>query len=146
MQSVKLRLTNRITMVDEVHEYIQKWEVDNGYSDKVLLLRIALQEWISNLLLHADFGDRPIEVILDTWVDGELIKCSIEDNSVGFDLEGENSDPTIVEHDGDRGRGLWMMRQVASEGLSYEPIGKSRHKLTLSIGDNPDLWDRILSS
>ena len=133
-------------MVDEVHDYVGKWESDHGSTDKALLLRIALQEWISNLLVHADFGDRPIEVILDTWTVGDIVKCTVEDNSVGFDIGDENIDPTSVEHDGDRGRGLWMIRQIASEGLSYEPIGKSRHKLTLSIGDNPDLWDSILSS
>ena len=147
MESVKLklRLTNPDTMVDDVHEYVGKWEVENNNPPEALLLRIALQEWISNLLQHADFRTRPIEVILDTWIEGSVVKCSIEDNSVGFALEDEPSSSDGIDENGERGRGLWMMREVATEGLLYEPIDGDRHRLTIAIGNNHDLWDNILS-
>lgn len=147
MESVKLklRLTNPDTMVDEVHEYVGKWEVENDSPPEGILLRIALQEWISNLLQHADFGSRNMEVVLDTWREGGVVKCVIEDNSVGFALEDEPSYSNGVDATGERGRGLWMIREVATEGLNYEPIDEGRHRLTMVIGNNHELWDNILS-
>ena len=86
-----------------------------------------------------------MEVILDTSVENDIVVCTVEDNSIGFDIEGEPSFSSGIEHQGDRGRGLWMIREIASEELLYEPIGSGRFRLKLSIGNNPELWDNILS-
>lgn len=147
MESVKLnlRLTNPDTMVDQVHEFIGKWEADNDNPPEGILLRIALQEWISNLLQHADFGRKEMEVILDMWREGSIVKCVVEDNSAGFALDETPSDPNGIDAAGERGRGLWMIREVATEGLNYEPLDDGRFRLTMSIGNNHDLWDNILS-
>jgi serine/threonine-protein kinase RsbW len=133
-------------MVEDVHEYIDRWVQENNRPQQAILLRIALQEWISNLLQHADFNGSDIKVDLDTCVEREMVVCTIEDNSLGFDIEGEPSFSSGIEHQGERGRGLWMIREIASEGLLYEPIGESHFRLVMSIGNNPELWDNIQSS
>jgi serine/threonine-protein kinase RsbW len=64
------RFTKLDDMIDELHELFDQWISEGVFSpdldaDTVQLFRLAVHEWIANLIQHADFkGNRP-EVILD---------------------------------------------------------------------------------
>lgn len=142
MRSQTLHLDNLDTAVDHVHTFFEEWgerhlEEDGSFIDEDVLYeaRLAAHEWTANLVQHADFnGRRPrIEVRLSH--DGEQLKCTIEDNSGGFDMEGclrKALDTDGFEGMPERGMGLLMLRACAAD-LSYGRIGSKRHQLQFSI-------------
>ena len=142
------RFTKLDIMIDELHELFDQWISDGVFSsdldaDTVQLLRLAVHEWIANLIQHADFQGNQPEVILDIYPNGRRVKCVIQDNSAGFDaakhlkLRMENLEPFP-----ERGMGLLMLNAV-TEYFEYfrSPVGL--HRLEFSVSADFYPWLNI---
>ena len=85
------RFSNLGSMIDEIHALFEYWENAGIFSpafdaDKVQLMKLAVHEWVANLIQHADFAGRIPDVKLDVYPNGSRVRCVIVDNSDGFDL------------------------------------------------------------
>ena len=144
MESVKQCFTDLKTVVDGIHslfDRIQPGELHPALDETALLqAKLAAHEWTANLVQHADFDGQTPEIIVDVWTEADRIKCVIEDNSKGFDLEEQfarrrNGLPSIPE----RGMGLLMLQACTSE-LHYErEDGGCRLQFVVTWGRNPCL-------
>ena len=141
------------TVVDEIHGLFEEWE----HSEASLLpidefslqvMKLAVHEWVANLVQHADFGDRAPLIQVGIQPGEERVHCMIEDNSQGFDfdlqlVEQRESMETVVPPD--RGRGLLMMI-ACTENLRYHQpsvdaqTGRPCHRLEFSISAFRKPW------
>jgi len=114
-------------VIDDVHALFDAWADDGTFravlgEDGLEVLRLAVHEWIANLVQHASFpcGTR-IEVALG--VEGNAIRCAIADSSAGFDMATQIERQRAVldaPAPSERGRGLLMMIQ-STDGLTFRP-------------------------
>lgn len=134
---------NLDTIIDEVHGLFDGWETQleacTTLSLEALhLAKLAVHEWLANILQHADFKDRRPEVGVYVSPTDDRLWCIIEDNSEGFDLEGYLKDhPKITVVLPDRGMGLLMLRSCTEE-LRYEKLKGGIQKLEFFIPSNDD--------
>ena len=135
-------------VIDEVHGLFDHWEKSGIFSpdfdqDKVALMKLAVHEWLANLIQHAHFGDRKPEIRLDILPNGTTVRCVIEDNSDGFDvgayIERKRGHlPALPE----RGMGLLML-DAATEYMHYHRDDKGRFRLEFSVSADQDSWLNI---
>jgi len=133
------------TAVDGVHGIFSAWEGDpraplDPFSREVL--KLAIHEWVANLVQHADFGGHTPAIRI-TLFDEEAprLRCVIEDNSCGFDFQHQ----LVVQEftleaspePPDRGRGLLMMI-ACTENISYRPVLDAG-----GDGAGPPAWQRL---
>lgn len=142
MESVKQRFTDLKSVIDGVHSLFDQFQTDQLHpaldETAVLQAKLAVHEWTANLVQHADFEGRIPQVIVDVWTDADRIQCVIEDNSTGFDLEGQlvqkrNEMPSVPE----RGMGLLMLQACTSE-LSYLKTEDGLHRLQFVVNSGQD--------
>lgn len=133
------------TVVDEVHALFSHWEEDpraplDPWGREVL--KLAIHEWIANLIQHADFAGRPPQIRL-TVLDEEAprLRCVIEDNSRGFDFQHQlvvqEFTLDVAPEPPERGRGLLMMI-ACTENISYRPVIDPG-----GDGIGPPAWQRL---
>ncbi len=135
---------NLDTIIDDVHCLFDGWEkqMETCKSfplEALSLAKLAVHEWLANLLQHANFqGTAPeIGLHLNT-SENERLKCVIEDNSAGFDLEGYLADnPKITTALPDRGMGLLMLRSCTEE-LRYARLQHGKQQLEFYVSANSD--------
>ena len=141
------------TAVDELHGLFEEWE----HSDSSLLplddfglqvMKLAVHEWVANLVQHADFGDQMPLIQFAIQPDDQRVHCVIEDNSQGFDFnhqlaeQRESVEATVPP---ERGRGLLMMI-ACTEDLRYHqpradaPVDRTRSRLEFSISALRQPW------
>ncbi len=143
MLPLHLQSDDLAAVVDQAHALFQAWdeaimnEADAGASTDALgalgreVLKLAVHEWIANLVQHADFaGRRPhVHLALLPTEGADAVRCVIEDNSDGFSFE-----EALVEQQlrldrapvpPERGRGLLMMI-ACTEDLTYRAAGEGR--------------------
>ncbi len=150
MPSVQSQLSNLDTAIAEVHPLLEAWgrEVALALPVEERLLdrmRLAIHEWIANLVQHADFGGRQPLVELRLTLEGHELHCVVEDNSRGFDF-GRQLDQQraklAAEHLAERGRGLLIMLD-GTDDLRYFPLpaasttGEPRQRLEFWISVTP---------
>jgi serine/threonine-protein kinase RsbW len=113
--------------IDEVHALFDAW-AENGDLDASLdedgasVLRLAVHEWIANLVQHAAFPGGP-EITLEIQPEAQTVQCSIEDSSVGFDFAGQVEQQHAIldaPAPSERGRGLLMLI-TCTEALAFQP-------------------------
>lgn len=113
--------------IDEVHALFDAW-AENGALDGSLdedgasVLRLAVHEWVANLVQHAAFpaGAR---ITLEIEPGKSVVRCAIEDSSVGFDFAGQVEQQHAIldaPAPSERGRGLLMLI-TCTEALSFRP-------------------------
>lgn len=117
------------TVVDGVHALLDTWR-DEGTlapaldADGIELLRLALHEWIANLVQHAAFPKGvEVEIAIEVEPDTESVAVAVEDSSAGFDFAGQvERQQTILDAPApsERGRGLLMLI-TCTENLSFQP-------------------------
>ena len=138
-----LRLSDLENAVTEVHSYFDEWDEKQGGGDDeaanqgnaVHEARLAVHEWMANLVQHANFRGRRPRVDLDVQRNGSSIRCVITDNSDGFDLKRQLEkayDKNNVQALADRGMGLLMLQACASK-LSYEATDEGRYRLSFQV-------------
>lgn len=135
-------------VIDEVHALFDHWESSGIFSpafdaDKVQLMKLAVHEWLANLVQHADFSGRTPDIRLDIMPNGKRVRCVIEDNSNGFDIvtrmdERRRALPGMPE----RGMGLLIL-DAATEYMHYHRDDAGRHRLEFSVSADKDPWLNI---
>lgn len=146
MPAYRFRDLGRV--VDDVHALFDQWGKEGRFADTldpsaVEVLRLAVHEWVANLVQHAAFGRRRPEIRLRVERAGRAapgLRCVIEDNSDGFDFASQVSRQERLvgaPEPSERGRGLLMLLACA-EDLTYEPAGKRRQRLAFRILPHPE--------
>lgn len=127
-------------IVDEVHALFDDWVDAEPYSTALdefglLVMKLAVHEWIANLVQHADFRDTTPSIRLRLVPEADGLHCTIEDNSAGFDFRGHlTQQQTVVQQPepSERGRGLLMLI-ACTEDLSYETDYRGQQRLAFAI-------------
>lgn len=129
MPPLQTEFDDLTTVVDNLHALFERWEAGTLSApalDPVAreVLKLALHEWVANLVQHARFEGRPPLIRLRVLSEGRRTRCVVEDNSAGFDFvaaaaetrELQASSPVPTE----RGRGLLLLLGC-TQNLSYRP-------------------------
>ena len=139
------RFTDLSTVVDEVHGLIDEWVAGHAFAPPLneggeIVLRLAVHEWIANLVQHAAFDGPETEIALHITSAGDAVEVDIEDTSSGFDLLGQiEAQRTVLggPAPSERGRGLLMLI-TCTENLQYIPASGGRQRLTFMLRNPPD--------
>lgn len=134
-------------VIDDLHSVFAMWESNGALHpldpDTVQLMKLAVHEWIANLVQHAEFKTDPPEIILDVFPNGRSVRCVIFDNSVGFDAAYHLKNRMAkLEPLPERGMGLLMLN-AATEYFDYSRSEKGLHKLEFSVSSDLDPWLNI---
>lgn len=125
--------------VEGVQEHFQQQleaPSTNGTADALCRLKLAVHEWMANLVRHASFGGRTPEVRVRIWRQGAHFRCIIEDNSDGFDLttqlqqRAEISAAAAALPEG--GMGLLLLK-ASTDHAEYTALSEERNRLRLSV-------------
>jgi serine/threonine-protein kinase RsbW len=128
--------------VDALHAVADGWNAECAMvealgTDGLHVLRLTVHEWIANLVQHASFPE-DAEIVLTTAVDGDVVRCAVEDTSSGFDFAAQiESQRSILDAPApsERGRGLLMLVSCA-EDLDFRPAADGvRQRLAFSMRD-----------
>lgn len=122
------------SVIDEVHALLDTWADGDALGtsmdeDGMYVLRLAVHEWIANLVQHAHFPG-PTEIVLTAEPDGDGIRCTVEDASAGFDFASQLDAQTALldaPAPSERGRGLLMLI-TCSEDLGFVPAGPGQRQ------------------
>ncbi len=132
-------------VIDDLHDAFSVWEANGAFSphldvETIQLMKLAVHEWVANLVQHADFNDREPNILLDVFPNGRSVRCVIQDNSEGFDAADqlkkrmENLEPYP-----ERGMGLLMLN-AATEYFKYQRAVDGLHRLEFSVSSDLDPW------
>ena len=128
------RFTRLDQAIDDVHALFDAWDAHGALApaldaDSSSVLRLAVHEWVANLVQHAAFPNGS-EIAVDVAVEGDAVRCTIEDSSVGFDFAGQvERQHAILDAPApsERGRGLLMLI-TCTEDLSFRPALPGRRQ------------------
>jgi anti-sigma regulatory factor (Ser/Thr protein kinase) len=144
---VSFRNLEQVT--DELHQLFEGWQHKPSLN-KVLspfaieVLKLAVHEWVANLVQHGDFSDREPEISLQLAGGDGRVHCLIEDNSDGFDFQNQlGCQRDLLEGSvpPERGRGLLMLI-ACTRDLSYQSNIPGRQRLQFWVaGDGGESWD-----
>ena len=129
---------NMETVIDEVHHVFDFLEtcndmLENPSWEVVYTSKFVVHEWMANLVQHADFGEQLPLIEFSISRIGRTLKCTIEDNSKGFDLDGYfRTNRQLPDEYPDRGMGLLLAREAARE-LSYSTSPSGRNVFAFVI-------------
>lgn len=116
-------------IVDEVHSLFDWFEAEESAlpldAFSLHVMKVAVHEWIANLVQHALFGRVPPVIRLAIIPEGRRVRCVIEDNSNGFDFARQvvcqQHQLDVATAPPERGRGLLMLL-ACTENVSYQPV------------------------
>lgn len=122
------------TVIDSVHALVDGWVAAGTLApaldaDSAEVLRLALHEWIANLVQHATFP-RGVEIALEVEPGPESVFCAVEDTSAGFDFAGQiDRQQAILDAPApsERGRGLLML-MTCTDDLSFVTAADGRRQ------------------
>ncbi len=107
--------------IEAVRQAVRSMAAQGGFSDRAGDAALALDEVVANAQEH---GRPPITV--NAWADGRLV-VEVEDSGGGFNY-GEVCRTHPPAPFGSRGRGLWIVRQLADlVSISSGPAGTTVH-------------------
>lgn len=124
--------TDLDAVTDGVHALFDGWDADGTMARALdptgaLVARLAVHEWIANLVQHAYFRRAPrIALTAEFLPDG--LRCIIEDTSEGFDFAqqlGTQRTLLAAPAPSERGRGLLMLI-TCTEDISFQPAGPAQ--------------------
>ncbi len=134
-----LYLGNIDLIIDRLQELFDQWEAQQTFSpaitaDVMCRARLAVHEWVANLVQHADFRDRVPEIALSLWAHGERLCCVIADNSEGFepDLQPRVTLEEVCRTLPERGMGLLLL-QACAHHVRYCSLGTQGHRLEFTV-------------
>ena len=135
-------------LIDQVHHLFTQWERDERFApslsvDDLHRLKLAVHEWLANLVQHAHFNGHDPEISLSVAILDDGIQCTISDNSDGFNLDDELTlRSTSLESLPERGMGLLML-QACTKRLSYKRVQGSVQKLEFVVSTQDNPWLKI---
>jgi serine/threonine-protein kinase RsbW len=130
-------------VIDELHGLFDGWEREGALlshldPDTIQLFRLAVHEWVANLVQHADFGSRSPVVVLDVIPNGRRVRCIIEDNSEGFPLDEKLVTQRLaLKPFPERGMGLLMLN-AATEYFEYSLADNGHQRLEFTVSADAD--------
>ncbi len=136
------RFTRLDRAIDEVHALFDAWAASGLFApaldeDSASVLRLAVHEWVANLVQHAAFPNGA-EVTLDVTVEPDAVRCVVEDSSAGFDFASQVDEQHALFEapaPSERGRGLLMLI-TCTEDLAFQPAaGGHRQRISFSVRD-----------
>lgn len=148
MDSQKHHFNDLDTVIDEVHALFDVWETSPHLPSSVNVatlyqLKLAVHEWLANLVQHANFEDESVNVSLSVQPAGDRLFCTIEDNSDGFVLDSHlNIEPEYLDSLPERGMGLLILK-ICTEDLTYqrsEQEGEDHNRLQFYVSAEQDPW------
>ena len=109
----------------------QKQRVDH-LSDALVRARVAVHEWIANVVQRGVFPGRTPEVVLCLAQTRKYIYCIVEDNSLGLGLTQRLRELRCedIQHLPARGMGLLLVKGC-TVSATYRRVGLQRNRLTL---------------
>lgn len=138
MDNVTHRFQGFDALIDGVHELFEQWKREEVFSpplgtDGMERAKLAVHEWLANLVQHADFQCREPEVTLTVSVEQDRLRCVIVDNSEGFDIGPHlSAEQDILRTFPERGMGLMLLRCSTAE-VSYRRLEEGRHRLEFFV-------------
>ena len=127
-------------VIDEVHDLFDAWVQGNTSDDTLevyglLVMKLAVHEWIANLVQHAAFKTQSpfIRLVISQRSSG--LHCLVEDNSEGFDFKAQIVEQSRIlskSEPSERGRGLLMML-ACTEDFVYETNGDGLQHLEFVV-------------
>ncbi|MDX1546254.1 MAG: ATP-binding protein [Rhodothermales bacterium] len=140
---------NLDTVIDQVHGLFDAWEeLLPPRIDVNLLyqLKLAVHEWLANLVQHANFETEAPDVSLTVEPDGDRLRCVIEDNSDGFVLDAHlEIEPEYLDSLPERGMGLLILK-ICTEKLEYQRSEYGGfNRLAFYVSAEQEAWPDILS-
>ena len=131
-------------VIDEVHALFDAWTeagtFDGALSEAGLeVMRLAVHEWIANLVQHAVFPDET-RIELSVGVETDGVRCRIADSSCGFDFVGQIERQQAVFEapaPSERGRGLLML-VTSTDDLGFVAAGPNRRQAVSFVVRDPD--------
>ncbi len=146
MDSQTHRFQDLDTIIDQVHALFDTWEGDEYLPPTVNVatlyqLKLAVHEWLANLVQHANFESETTDVTLKVEPAGDRLYCAIEDNSDGFVLDFHlNIEPEYLDSLPERGMGLLILK-ICTEDLSYQRNEfEERNRLEFYVSAEQDPW------
>ncbi len=131
------------TVITRTHDHLaEMMEACPDHVATLLHVQLAVHEWLANLVQHAEFGSRTIQIEVAITRDDSGFACTIFDSSVGFDVD-EKVDVRRAQLSAlpERGMGLLMVFACATDLLyTREADGN-----TLSFDVLDDGGDRCLA-
>ncbi len=130
-------------VIDELHDLFESWEQEGALLshldlDTIHLFRLAVHEWVANLVQHACFDGRSPEVTMDVIPNGRRVRCIIEDNSFGFPMhERLDVQREALKPYPERGMGLLMLN-AATEYFEYTESESGRQRLEFTVSADSD--------
>ena len=140
--------TNLDTIIDDVHSLFDALEKQLQESPTLPLealhtAKMAVHEWIANLIQHSNFESRSPQIGVCLSQRDERLFCIIEDNSKAFDLNGYlDNHEGITQAFPDRGMGLLLLK-ACTEELCYKAIQEGKNQLEFYITDKEDTFLEI---
>ena len=146
MDSQTHHYPNLDTIIDQVHALFDTWESEGYLPPTVNVatlyqLKLAVHEWLANLVQHANFESETTDITLKVEPDGNCLFCVIEDNSDGFVLDSHlNIEPEYLDSLPERGMGLLILK-ICTEDLSYQRNELTeRNRLEFYVSAEQDPW------
>lgn len=129
--------------VDAIHALFKEWQqreseaaegsVAIAAATMLEQAELAAHEWLANLAQHADFQGRTPDIRLRIEREPERMRCFIDDNSAGFDMEAELDDRRdAIAMLPERGMGLQII-DSCTQRFSYTRTGPHGHRLELHL-------------
>ncbi len=148
MDSVTRHFQDLDTLIEQVHALFDTWESEDYLPASMNVamlyqLKIAVHEWLANLVQHANFENETTDVRLTVEPVEERIYCVIEDNSDGFVLDMHlEIEPEYLDSLPERGMGLLILK-ICTEDLLYQrsEFGENnRLEFYVSADQDQDAW------
>jgi len=130
-------------VIDELHGLFEEWERADALlsyldPDTIQLFRLAVHEWVANLVQHADFSNREPNITLNVIPNGRRVRCVIEDNSEGFPFpEQIDVQRNALTPFPERGMGLLMLN-AATEYFEYSETEDGCRRLEFTVSSDAD--------
>lgn len=131
--------------IDELHEVLDDWSSHNGLQQAlepgaIERMRLAVHEWVANLVQHADFSDGHPDVEFSVAIENGRVKVIVIDNSNGFDLDSQGelrkqalADTILPE----RGMGIPII-MACTDDLRYRCRENGVNRMEFYVADDED--------
>jgi serine/threonine-protein kinase RsbW len=135
---------NLETLIDQAHALFVGWATDHALAPgidahTVYQLKLAVHEWLANLVQHANFSRCPTDISLTIEPEGEKLRCTIRDNSDGFDMDAHlDIEPSFLDAFPERGMGILLLK-ICTEELSYQRLPHGTNSLEFTIAADPEI-------
>lgn len=146
MDSVTHHFQDLDTLIEQVHSLFDTWEGDDvllaSFSLSTLYqVKIAVHEWLANLVQHANFEQDTTDVSLLIKPVDDRIFCVIEDNSDGFILDEHlEIEPEYLDSLPERGMGLLILKICTEDLLYHGGEMEAINRLEFYVSADQDQW------